>query len=276
MLKKEDALSLWFIDKDPTHDWQPRTFRLDANLLKQDFSGAAATQLLVVALSAITPVTPDNGRYLVDILKPVTERLQNLLQPPTDFTATQLGELEYALGLALFVIGEQGGDRNALADAAKAFHAALAIRTRDRVPLDWAATQENLGNALRVLGERESGTAHLEEAVTAYRAALAEWTCDQAPLDWAGTQMNLGTALETLGERESGTANLEEAVMALRAALAEWTRDRVPLGWAMAQNNLGNALRVLGERERGTAHLEEAVKTLRLAWFDGQIAAYEK
>ena len=28
---------------------------------------------------------------------------------------------------------------------------------RERVPLEWAATQMNLGNALKVLGERESG-----------------------------------------------------------------------------------------------------------------------
>ena len=35
--------------------------------------------------------------------------------------------------------------------------------TRERVPLDWAMTQNNLGNALRVLGERESGTARLDE-----------------------------------------------------------------------------------------------------------------
>ena len=44
--------------------------------------------------------------------------------------------------------------------------------TRARVPLDWAATQNNLGIALRTLGERESGTARLEEAVAAYREAL--------------------------------------------------------------------------------------------------------
>ena len=44
--------------------------------------------------------------------------------------------------------------------------------TRERVPLDWATTQNNLGTRLRTLGERESGTARLEEAVAAYRAAL--------------------------------------------------------------------------------------------------------
>ena len=42
-----------------------------------------------------------------------------------------------------------------------AYRAALEERTRERVPLDWAQTQNNLGNALETLGERESGTAHL-------------------------------------------------------------------------------------------------------------------
>ena len=74
------------------------------------------------------------------------------------------------------------------------------------MPLDWAATQNNLGIALLRLGERESGTAHLEEAVAAYNAALAERTRDRVPLDWAITQMNLGGALWRLGEREGGTA----------------------------------------------------------------------
>jgi exonuclease VII small subunit len=52
-----------------------------------------------------------------------------------------------------------------------AYRAALAERTRERVPLDWAGTQNNLGTALSTLGERESGTARLEEAIAAYRNA---------------------------------------------------------------------------------------------------------
>jgi tetratricopeptide (TPR) repeat protein len=76
-----------------------------------------------------------------------------------------------------------------------AYRAALAEYTRERVPLDWAMTQNNLGNALSTLGARESGTARLEEAVAAYRAALAEYTRERVPLDWAMTQNNLGTAL---------------------------------------------------------------------------------
>jgi tetratricopeptide (TPR) repeat protein len=91
-----------------------------------------------------------------------------------------------------------------LGQAVAAYRAALEERTRERVPLDWAMTQNNLGNALFTLGEREGGTARLEQALAAYRAALEELTRERVPLDWARTQTNLGTALSTLGERESG------------------------------------------------------------------------
>jgi len=82
---------------------------------------------------------------------------------------------------------------------------------RERVPLDWATTQNNLGNALWRLGERESGTARLEQAVAACRAALEERTRERVPLDWALTHNSLGSALQSLGERESGTEALQAA-----------------------------------------------------------------
>ena len=99
------------------------------------------------------------------------------------------------------------------------YRAALKEYTRERVPLHWAATQDNLGNALTRLGEREHGTARLAEAVAAYKAALEERTPERVPLDWAKTQNNLGIALKILGERESGTARLEDAVAAYQTAL---------------------------------------------------------
>ncbi len=160
---------------------------------------------------------------------------------------------------ALYRQGDERGDNAALQQAIAVCAQVLQEQSRERVPLAWAAAQENLGAALHSLGERESGTARLEEAVAAYRTALQKQTRDRVPLDWAGTQMNLGNALFRLGERESGTARMEEAVTAYRAALQEQTRDRVPLDWAMTQMNLGAALMGLGERESGTARLEEAV-----------------
>ncbi len=76
-----------------------------------------------------------------------------------------------------------------------AYRAALEERTRERAPLEWATTQNNLGLALARLGERESGTVRLEEAVAAYRAALEERTRERVPLAWATTQNNLGEPL---------------------------------------------------------------------------------
>ena len=71
--------------------------------------------------------------------------------------------------------------RRASTEAVAAYREALKERTRERVPLDWAMTQNNLGNALFRLGERESGTARLEEAVAAYREALQERTRERVP-----------------------------------------------------------------------------------------------
>ncbi|SNY54610.1 Tetratricopeptide repeat-containing protein [Pseudooceanicola antarcticus] len=168
-------------------------------------------------------------------------------------------------GNALSDLGARESGTARMEEAVAAYRAALEIRTRETVPLDWANAQNNLGTALRGLGARQSGTARLEEAVAACRAALEVLPRETVPLDWAGTQNNLGTALRDLGARESGTTRLEEAVAAYRAALEVLPRETVPLDWAATQNNLGAALWTLGARESGTARLEEAVVAYRAA-----------
>ncbi|MBO0902505.1 tetratricopeptide repeat protein [Jiella sonneratiae] len=177
----------------------------------------------------------------------------------------QRGAVLNDFAISLQELGQRETGTRRLEEAVAAYRAALEEYTRERAPLDWAATHNNLGTALQTLGERETGTARLEEAVVAYRAALEERTRERVPLDWAVTQNNLGNALRALGERETGTARLEEAVAAYRAALEERTRERVPLGWAMTQNNLGIALKALGQRETGTGRLEEAVTAYHAA-----------
>jgi tetratricopeptide (TPR) repeat protein len=166
---------------------------------------------------------------------------------------------------ALYRQGVEFGDNAALRSAIERRRRLVDLNPRERVPRNWAMTQNNLGIALWRLGERESGTARLDEAVAAYREALKERTRERVPLQWAQTQNNLGSALWRLGERESGTARLDEAVTAYREALKEWTHERVPLQWAGAQTNLGLALQALGERESGTARFDEAVAAFRAA-----------
>ena len=134
-------------------------------------------------------------------------------------------------GVALRTLGERESGTARLEQAVVAYDEALKEQTRDRVPLDWAATQMSRGTALAMLGERESGTARLEQAVAAYDEALKESTRDRVPRDWATMQHNRGVALAMLGERESGTARLEQAVAAfnacLRVATSIWPPDKV-------------------------------------------------
>jgi tetratricopeptide (TPR) repeat protein len=182
---------------------------------------------------------------------------QALVTAATD--ADQRGMALNHLGISLGTLGERESDPDRLEQSVTAFRVALKEYTQDRVPLDWAGTQNNLANALRAVGEREGNSDRLEEAVTAFRETLKEWTQDRVPQDWAMTQNNLGAALAALGQRERRTKRLEQAVTAFREALKERTQDRVPLDWATTQHNLGSALMILGERTGSTTRLEQAV-----------------
>jgi hypothetical protein len=83
-----------------------------------------------------------------------------------------------------------------------AYRAALAKYTRERVPLDWAMTQNNLGNALSTLGEWEAGTARLEEAVAACDAALSVFVPAQADHYTGICRANGDRALALIAERK--------------------------------------------------------------------------
>ncbi len=73
------------------------------------------------------------------------------------------------------------------------YEIALTVFTRDRFPIDWAMTQNNLGIAYRnrIRGERAE---NLEIAIECYTQALQEYTRARFPIDWAMTQNNLGNA----------------------------------------------------------------------------------
>ena len=114
--------------------------------------------------------------------------------------------------------------------------AALLECTHERVPMDWAGTQNNLGIALIDLGEtlRAGAFEHLNEAVTELRAALIERTHDRVPMDWAMTQNNLGIALSDLGERESSPQHLDEAVAHLSRRFDRVHARAGAVQWALA------------------------------------------
>ena len=136
-------------------------------------------------------------------------------------------------------LGERESGTARLEEAVAAYRAALEERTRERVPLDWATTQNNLGNALWTLGERESGTARLEEAVAAYRAALR------------GTDARAGAA--RLGDdAEQSRQRACDARASARAGRRGWRRRSRPIAprW---RNGRASGCRSTGRRRRTTS-----------------------
>lgn len=224
--------------------------------------------IFIVASLAITESVPWRSRSLRDWLRPkvlasfisllisglcLTAALTPIFNPPAATEETveevrrRLEEGGVTRGAASLVErhingtwGEPGCQVTYEVALDQGLLTVLPLASRDRMPLDWARTQNSLGNALRTLGERESGTARLEEAVQALRAALQEQTRERDPLRWATTQKNLGNALWALGARESGPVRLEEAVQAYRAAQAEFTQTKASeyfaaLSWGIAE-----------------------------------------
>ncbi len=126
------------------------------------------------------------------------------------------------LGNALQTLGERESRTARLDEAVAAYRAALEEYTRERVPLDWPTTQNNLGNALLSLGER--GTARLDEAVVAYRAALEERTRERVPYPWAQTQENLAIAYSALFDKTRRPSQLNDALGAVEGALQEYRK----------------------------------------------------
>ena len=156
--------------------------------------------LTATALTAVAPISERQGHYLVDVLRPVVAKLAHLrVDPPHGLTPEQRGAIDRSFGHAAAVLGEQSGEKDWLEQAVSAYRTALEVRTRERVPLDWAMTQNNLGNALRALGEREEGTERLAEAVDAYRAALDVFEASEAGYYIHGTRENLVAAEALLG-----------------------------------------------------------------------------
>jgi tetratricopeptide (TPR) repeat protein len=100
-------------------------------------------------------------------------------------------------------LGERESGTSHLEEAVAAYREALKERTRDRVPLDWALTQNNLGIALTNLGERVAETALLEEALASYNQALDVLTAESAPHYRSMALSGLERASKLLDARKS-------------------------------------------------------------------------
>jgi tetratricopeptide (TPR) repeat protein len=175
----------------------------------------------------------------------------------------QRGLARFNLAGAIQSVGSQNGIMTLMKDAIASYRITLQELTRERMPLDWAMTQDSYGVALCDLGAFRDDERLIEEAISAHREALLERTRERAPIGWAITQNNLGNALGFLGGMRGDERLIEEAVSAFRESLKEWTSESAPSDWAGVQHNLGAALHRLGQM-RGDVHLlENAVSAFR-------------
>ena len=167
----------------------------------------------------------------------------------------------------------QGPERaQRLAEAAAAHEAVLKVRTREALPQDWAATQNNLANVLysQACSEGDKPGPGCWPEAGAYRAALEVYTRqDAAP--------GLGDDAEQPGQRArpgaaapgpSGARLLAESVAAYRGALEVRTREADPQRWATTQSSMALTLLAQASRSTGAERarlLAESVAACRAA-----------
>ena len=152
-----------------------------------------------------------------------TKKLKVLLESGTIIESERRAALSLALGNVLATLGGRDSEPERLRRAVGACTEALKVYTRERTPLQWAATQSNLGNALQTLGRRESEPERLKQAVHAYTEALQVFTPKEMPQHWEIAQDARARALELLRERGVGPGPDDTPDQGIPAALDSHT-----------------------------------------------------
>ena len=140
-----------------------KPYELNSTLeLHPDFGADLGAILAVQAATSIAPVYERSGEALAGLIEPVVAKLKPLAEnPPASFSSDTRAQLWHAYALGEYRLGEERGDNARLVTAIAYYRKVLEEWTRERVPLDWAMTQNNLGAALSTpwrAGERH-GTA---------------------------------------------------------------------------------------------------------------------
>jgi hypothetical protein len=198
----ETVLSLQFITAEHESE-KTGSYKLSDTLdlpvgFVSDLGAAIAAHIMMSASVAVQM----QGHFLVPPMRAAADRFGPIIrQLNPAFDSVTRGSLLHSYALICNAIGVQAGSSSELATAVDTYREALKEWTRERVPLDWATTQNNLGTALATLGERESGTARLDEAVEAFREALGVFEPVQASHYAQLARQNLTHVQELVAKR---------------------------------------------------------------------------
>jgi hypothetical protein len=163
----------WTVAEDIIQEKRYDRYQISEFRLPELFWNDLGNILCLLAVNYASQFYAKSGHYISDQIAPFIEKVRSVLDGGVrgDLIKENRSQIQSILASALLTLGEQTGQRQPLIEAISFYEEALKERTRERVPLDWAATQNDLGNVLWRLGERESGAERLEEAVAAYREA---------------------------------------------------------------------------------------------------------
>ena len=159
-LSQTDAIELHFVSAtdDRGRDKPFAVMTGNRLLLEADFAPEMGTALAALTAALAAPAVSERGTYIARRLIPVADRLSPLARNPKQvLRPNDRAQILASYALLSCVIGEQSGDVMRLEEAVRAYRDALREYTRERVPLRWAGTQNNLSNALLRLDERKSG-----------------------------------------------------------------------------------------------------------------------
>ena len=93
------------------------------------------------------------------------------------------------------------------------------------MPIQYAATQNNLGVSYRSLSEIEDVVENCKNAIQSYENALEVYNKDQFPIQYATTQYNIAGAYSTLAESLELKSNSERAIKSYREAQTVFTQQ---------------------------------------------------
>jgi tetratricopeptide (TPR) repeat protein len=139
------------------------------------------------------------------------------------------------------------------------YEQALRVRTREKDPLRYAATMQNLGTAYRQLDSGDK-VANICKAADCYRRALAVYGHSVFPVQYAALHNNFGNAYLSLAVTDERIRRrcAQRALKHLDRALQVRTRAEYPVDFAVTQYNRGQAFLLLIEN----GHQEGYVKAV--------------
>ena len=162
-------------------------------------------------------------------------------------------------------------------DLCEALQSSLTEAFREKEPLAWAESQNNLGNILAALGQQQGNAELFEQAKECFNRALEEFDQENSPGDWATTQFSLGTALQALGRLVDDKKSLNSAIDAYTNALLVWSRDESAEEWMLTMHNLGATFHTYGKLLKGNRNFQKSVVAYKnaIAVLDADNYAFE-